>query len=157
MTIFRKAVLERKKNNITGVPFDDTETWKMKSLIFFMLIISMATLFISQETVKVHIAAKISSPPKEFQIRGHCFRLEYESTKEDRVAPDELIGFFINKKDHLTGTVIHVGGDNIFCAKLTKKINTEIPEIELGKTVYLWKYEKIWIFLYNKIKGSTGL
>ncbi|HFS0184463.1 hypothetical protein ACU611_08415 [Klebsiella aerogenes] len=157
MTVFRKAVLERKKNNITGVLFDDTDTRKMKGLLLFMLIMVVSLLFISQKTIKAYTTTKIYSPSKELNSNESCFSFEYEKTKERKFGPGELVGLSINKKDHLTGVVIHINDVNLLCVKLTKEKNKEISQIGPGRTIYLWKHEKIWFFLYNKIKGSTGL
>lgn len=157
MTVFRKAVLERKKNNITGVLFDDTDTRKMKGLLLFMLIMVVSLLFISQKTIKAYTTTKIYSPSKELNSNESCFSFEYEKTKERKFGPGELDGLSINKKDHLTGVVIHINDVNLLCVKLTKEKNKEISQIGPGRTIYLWKHEKIWFFLYNKIKGSTGL
>lgn len=157
MTVFRKAVLERKKNNITGVLFDDTDTRKMKGILLFMLIMAVSLLLISQKNVKVYTTTKIFSPSKEFHSNKSCYRFEYEKIKESKFRPGELVGFSINKKDHLTGTVIHLEDYNLLCVKLTKEKNKEISEIKPGRTIYLWRNEKLWFFLYNKFKGSTGL
>lgn len=157
MTVFRKAVLERKKNNITGVLFDDTDTGKMKGLLLFMLIMVVSLLFISQKTIKAYTTTKIYSPSKELNSNESCFRFEYEKTKERKFGPGELVGLSINKKDHLTGGVIHTNDVNLLCVKLTKEKNKEVSQIGPGRTIYLWRHEKIWFFLYNKIKGSTGL
>ncbi|RTQ02475.1 hypothetical protein EKN38_08030 [Enterobacter sp. WCHEn045836] len=129
----------------------------MKGLLLFMLIMVVSLLFISQKTIKAYTTTKIYSPSKELNSNESCFSFEYEKTKERKFGPGELVGLSINKKDHLTGVVIHINDVNLLCVKLTKEKNKEISQIGPGRTIYLWKHEKIWFFLYNKIKGSTGL
>lgn len=154
MTVFRKAVLERKKNNITGVLFDDTDTRKMKGLLLFMLIMVVSLLFISQKTIKAYTTTKIYSPSKELNSNESCFSFEYEKTKERKFGPGELVGLSINKKDHLTGVVIHINDVNLLCVKLTKEKNKEISQIGPGRTIYLWKHEKIWFFYIIRLREA---
>lgn len=156
MTVFRKAVLERKKNNINGVLFDDTSKIKMKAILFFMIATVLLLLFLGQKKIEVYTSVQIE-PYKGPDTNKSCFIIAPGKTKKIEFEPGELLNFSISRKDQLNGSIVYLSNDSIFCIKLTEEKNKQIHEIIPGTTIYIWKKEKTWYFLYEKIKGSTGL
>lgn len=80
MTVFRKAVLERKSNNITGLLFEGAGKRKMNLILICMLIIVASLLLISQEKIDIYTTAKIAAH-KTYESDDSCIMIEYEKKR----------------------------------------------------------------------------
>ncbi|MEJ5064566.1 MULTISPECIES: hypothetical protein [unclassified Erwinia] len=157
MSVFRKEVLERKKNNINGVILDDSGKKQMKVMLVLMVVICVPLLFLSQHIIRKNTVVGNIALSTPIDGNEGCFDLQQSSARNINISPDEFIVVYLNGNKVLTGKVVSVKSKKEICIKINNKYIDNPSSLQGRMTAFLWEDEKLWLFLYNKFKGSTGI